>query len=71
MSEPITIIFGTTPAIAILVACAILVTVLAVLDHRRRGRLLKRYMSEAEAAKECRDVVNDYIRTVCKETPND
>ena len=69
MNEPITLVLGTTPAIAITVACAVLVTVLAVLDYRRRGRLLKRYMSEAEAAKECRDVVNDYIRTVYKETP--
>lgn len=69
MNEPFVIIICTTPAIAITVACAVLVTVLAVLDYRRRGRLLKRHMSEAEAAKECRDVANDYIRTVYKETP--
>ena len=69
MNEPITIIFGTTPAIAIMVACAILVTVLAVLDYRRRGRVMRRLLTEAEAGRDCVQVSEDWARHVRQENP--
>lgn len=69
MNEPITIIFGTTPAIAIMVACAILVTVLAVLDYRRRGRVMRRLLAEAEAGRDCVQVSEDWARNVRQENP--
>lgn len=67
MNEPITIIFGTTPAIALAVACMILVTVLAVLDYRRRGRVMRRLLAEAEADRTCTQVAQDWARNVLKE----
>ena len=53
MNEQFVVILGTTPAIAIAVACMVLVTVLAVLDYRRRGRVMRRMLTEAEAGREC------------------
>ena len=40
MNEPIIIAIGTTPILLVGLACMVLVTVLAVLDYRRRGRLV-------------------------------
>lgn len=53
MNEPFVVILGTTPAIALAVACMVLVTVLAVLDYRRRGRVIRRLLTEAEAGRDC------------------
>ena len=69
MSEPIVIIIGMTPAIAIAVACMILVTVLAVLDYRRRGRVMRRLLTEAEAGRDCVQVAEDWARHVRQENP--
>ena len=69
MNGPVVIVISANLAVAVALACIVLVTVLAVIDHRRRGRLMKRQLSELEAVRECRDVVDDYIRTVHKETP--
>ena len=69
MSEPIVIIIGTTPAIALAVACMVLVTVLAVLDYRRRGRVMRRLLTEAEAGRDCVQVSEDWARHVRREGP--
>lgn len=60
MSDPVVIIIGTTPAIALAVVCMALVTVLAVLDYRRRGRVMRRLLTEAEAGRECVQVSEDW-----------
>ena len=69
MNEPFVVIIGTTPAIAIMVACAVLVTVLAVLDYRRRGRVMRRMLTEAEAGRDCVQVSEDWVRHVRQENP--
>lgn len=61
MTEPIVIVFSTNIVAGIALVCALIVTVLAVLDYRRRGRLVKRALSEMEAGRECRDTSKDYI----------
>ena len=66
MNEPIVIIIGTTPAIALAVACMVLVTVLAVLDYRRRGRVMRRLLTEAEAGRDCVQVSEDWANRVKK-----
>ena len=67
MNEPITTLIGTAAAVAVGAVGAVLVVTVASIYNRIRWRALKRHLSESDAAKECRDVVNDYIRTAHKE----
>ena len=67
MTEPFVVIIGTTPAIALALACMILVTVLAVLDHRRRGHLIERHLSEMDAGRECRALADDWADRITKD----
>lgn len=69
MNEPFVVIIGTTPAIAIAVACMVLVTVLAVLDYRRRGRVMRRMLTEAEAGRECVQASEGWARHARREGP--
>ena len=63
MNEPFVVIIGTTPAIALAVACMVLVTVLAVLDYRRRGRVMRRLLTEAETGRDCTMTTRDLADT--------
>lgn len=67
MTEPIVIVLSTNVVSGIALALALFVTVLAVLDYRRRGRLVRRALSELDAGRECRDTSDDYINTITKE----
>ena len=49
MTEPIVIVLSTSVVAGIALVCALIVTVLAILDYRRRGRLMKRATSELDA----------------------
>ena len=61
MTEPIVIVLSTNLVAGIALACALIVTALAILDYRRRGRLMKRATSELDAGRECRTFSKDYI----------
>ena len=61
MTEPIVIVLSTSVVAGTALVCALIVTALAVLDYRRRGRLVKRALSELDAGRECRDTSKDYI----------
>lgn len=52
MAEPIVIVLSTSVVAGIALVCALIVTVLAILDYRRRGRLVKRALSELDAGRE-------------------
>ncbi len=52
MTEPIVIIVGTNLVAGIALVCVLIVTALAILDYRRRGRLVKRALSELDAERE-------------------
>ena len=61
MTEPIVIVLSTSVVAGIALVCALIVTVLAILDYRRRGRAMNRALSEMEAGRECRTLSKDYI----------
>ena len=69
MNEPVIIVLSTTPVLILGALCMILVTVLAVLDYRRRGRAMRRLLTEAEAGRDCVQVSEDWARHVRREDP--
>ena len=66
MNEPVIIVLSTTPVLILGALCMILVTVLAVLDYRRRGRVMRRMLTEAEAGRDCVQVSEDWANRVKK-----
>ena len=52
MTEPIVIVVSTNLVAGIALVCVLIVTTLAVLDYRRRGRLMKRATSELDTWQE-------------------
>ena len=69
VNEPVIIVLSTTPMLILGALCMILVTVLAVLDYRRRGRVMRRLLTEAEAGHDCVQVPEDWARHVRQENP--
>ena len=69
MNEPVIIALSTTPMLILGALCMILVTILAILDYRRRGRVMRRLLTEVEAGRECVQVSEDWARHVRREDP--